>query len=1290
MKRLFLLAGLFLATPLRVFADQPVITSFGNNGEIVWTNDTSAGYCTVEWAASVTGTWARSWQGLFDLPSDIGETRLQVPMFYRVAWSPTSSVVNLPSLPQPTDFIAAGGANYVGLSWTVPANTNVAGVSIARDEIWYPDTIQAGTLVYSGVGNSTVDSQVTEGTKYYYKAFTYDRNGNYSFGVSATATPLDTVAPPNVSSFTAQAGDHLVNLGWRNPASADFAGVRLVRTTGSPPTGPGVGSLVYAGLGTNITDSGLNNGTFYYYKAYSFDAAPNYSIGTAASALPLNTLPPGNVTGIAAIAGDERITLSWINPTGGDFVGVRVQRKVGAAPSNPADGTTVYAGNATGLTNLALVNGTEYFYRLYSYDEVPNYAGGVATSAIPADVTPPGSISNLVIVPVLGNISIRWANPADADLAGARVLRKATGYPTNATDGILVYQGFGTNTGDTALSDGVDTNYYRVYAFDEVPNYAVGVTGLFVRPRPVTNVRAVAGDELAILSWTNPVTGNFSGVRIQRTAGVAPSNAFDGLTVYEGLGTSFTNVGLANNTQFFYSLFAFDALPHFSSAVTTSAVPADVTAPSAVSSFTVSAVPGGIGLSWANPSDTDLAGVRIQRKPTGYPTNVTDGITVFQGAATNAMDTSIADGVATNFYRAFAFDEVPNYSTGMNGLLARQPNVTGLTATSGDQKTTLTWTNPGGAGFAGVRIQRDIGRTPTNTLDGTNVFEGMASSFTNAGLVNLSAYRYSIYTFDATPNYSTGASTTGTPADVTAPASVTAFAVAPVSGGIGLSWVNPADADLAGVRVLRKTTGYPSNTTDGITVFDGSGTNAIDSPLTDGTGTNFYRAFAYDEVPLFSPGVNVVFARPQNVTAISAASVTGGVTVSWVLPASTFAGVRVQRSTTGSPATFTDGVTVYDGIGTNVIDGPLVEGIVSNYYRVFTFDQTPHYSTGVAGVFGRPQNVVGLVAVAGDESVTFNWTRPAGNYGGVRIQRCLGRFPTNAFDGVTAYNANGTSVVDSGLSNTVEYYYAAFSFDATPHFSAGIATSSVPLDTFPPANASAINYSISNQTVFLQWQNPTTPDFAGVRIQRKTGGLPTSYLDGDTVFSGLATNFTDTGLSNAVTYYYRILAYDEIPNYASGATLTVMPLRRTLFDDFEDSSGWINHDSYSAWTEVADSGTWNNDYAWSAVSYSAFAHSGVRYLQSASGTSGYLYLPPVDYPVRLIFWARLAPGQSNCPLYVEYYAGSTWYRVPTVSVTSETYNQLSVYLNLSAQQAQRLRFYYSGGIFIDDVEVWGK
>jgi hypothetical protein len=95
----------------------------------------------------------------------------------------------------------------------------------------------------------------------------------------ANGSQPDITAPGDVSGFTATAGDGRISLSWTNPTDADLAGVKILRKTGSAPTGPTDGTVVHQGTGTSAVDAGLTNGTPYYYRAFAYDAVPNYSSG---------------------------------------------------------------------------------------------------------------------------------------------------------------------------------------------------------------------------------------------------------------------------------------------------------------------------------------------------------------------------------------------------------------------------------------------------------------------------------------------------------------------------------------------------------------------------------------------------------------------------------------------------------------------------------------------------------------------------------------------------------------------------------------------------------------------------------------------------------------------------------------------------------------------------------------------------------------------------------------------------------------------------------------------------
>jgi hypothetical protein len=70
------------------FASEVVITSFGGNGMLTWTNGNLPAVCHVEWASSLTSGWSRSWEGLTSILMTNASQSVAVPMFYRVVSEP--------------------------------------------------------------------------------------------------------------------------------------------------------------------------------------------------------------------------------------------------------------------------------------------------------------------------------------------------------------------------------------------------------------------------------------------------------------------------------------------------------------------------------------------------------------------------------------------------------------------------------------------------------------------------------------------------------------------------------------------------------------------------------------------------------------------------------------------------------------------------------------------------------------------------------------------------------------------------------------------------------------------------------------------------------------------------------------------------------------------------------------------------------------------------------------------------------------------------------------------------
>jgi lipoprotein-anchoring transpeptidase ErfK/SrfK len=107
--------------------------------------------------------------------------------------------------------------------------------------------------------------------------------------------------------------------------------------------------------------------------------------------------------------------------------------------------------------------------------------------------------------------------------------------------------------------------------------------------------------------------------------------------------------------------------------------------------------------------------------------------------------------------------------------------VTGLTQRPGDSQVVLRWTNPADPDFAGVTVVESAGSTaPAAIADGTTVYKGTAATATVTGLVNGSAYSFSVFTRNTADETSAPASVTTTPV----PALVTTLTATAAPGAV--------------------------------------------------------------------------------------------------------------------------------------------------------------------------------------------------------------------------------------------------------------------------------------------------------------------------------------------------------------------------------------------------------------------------------------------------------------------------------------------------------------------------
>jgi hypothetical protein len=118
--------------------------------------------------------------------------------------------------------------------------------------------------------------------------------------------------------------------------------------------------------------------------------------------------------------------------------------------------------------------------------------------------------------------------------------------------------------------------------------------------------------------------------------------------------------------------------------------------------------------------------------------------------------------------------------------------------------------------------------------------------------------------------------------------------------------------------------------------------------------------------------------------------------------------------------------------------------------------------------------------------------------------------------------------------------------DASPVISTSFSIFALGLAATPPAPVTSFTASAGAacNAVNLSWTNPSTSNYGGVEVRRRSDAYPTSETDGTEAANvpAPATGFTDTAVSNGQTYYYSAFSYDTTGQlFSAAATASATP-----------------------------------------------------------------------------------------------------------------------------------------------------
>jgi hypothetical protein len=326
------------------------------------------------------------------------------------------------------------------------------------------------------------------------------------FGLLGTSPPPP---PPTPTGLAATAGNASVSLSWA--ASSGATGYNIYRST----TSGGEGTTAVATTGsTSYTDTGLTNGTKYYYKV----AATNGG-GTSAQSSEVSATPSASAPTSVQISAGGPATGTWAADK--DFTG-------------GATSATTNAISTTGVTNPAPQS-------VYQHNRYGNF-----TYTIPGAV--PGATYTIRLHFAEEYWTTAGSRTFNVLIDGTQVLTNFDIFATAGGEYKAVVEQFT----ETAPSNGTFTIQFATVKDNAQVNGIEILSSSTLSPPPTpTGLAAIAGNASVILSWNaDPGATSYNIYRGTTSGG-------EGTTpVGTSTSTGFTDTGLTNGTQYYYKISA--------------------------------------------------------------------------------------------------------------------------------------------------------------------------------------------------------------------------------------------------------------------------------------------------------------------------------------------------------------------------------------------------------------------------------------------------------------------------------------------------------------------------------------------------------------------------------------------------------------------------------------------------------------------------------------------------------------------------------------------------------------
>jgi large repetitive protein len=894
-------------------------------------------------------------------------------------------------------------------------NVGVTGYQVHRSTT-LGFTPSAATLVDTTAGTTFTDTNAPAGSVYY-RVLARDAAGNLSDpSMQYSVYVPDVVAPSTPTGVTVTTTSNSAALSW--DTATDNLGVAEYDVYRSATAGftPGPANLLLSTTSTNIVDSPLGLGTW-YYRVKAKDTASNLSASSAeVSGVVADTAAPTAASDVTTAVAGSTVQVSWTAAI--DDVGSPSYRVYRSATSGFTPGAATLVGTSSS-TELAdgPVNSGIWYYRVVSFDAAGNT--GPASAEVQTVVAPAPSSAPI--------------NP----IADTYANQGATG--TN----------YGTTTSLASRGNIGATSYLRFVLPTPVSGRTLTSAVLQVR----TTADSFAGSlephtvSLAGNGWTETgLTWNnrpaLTGGAIGTIAGGSSPNAVLttalNASALQAAGSGEVTLAVTNaGTDNLWFASRNHANAAYRPVLTLTYSEADTAAPLTPSGAAATVDGYTADLTWNVPLDNvGVTGYDVYRSST---TGFVPGPGNLIGSPTAAAFEDSTLSAGTWYYRVVAKDAAGNRSNASNQLTvvvadSTAPSVpTGFAVEGTPTSVSLSWT-ASTDNVAGP-IEYDVHRSQTAgfVAGPGNLVTTIDEPTYEDSPLSLGTWYYRVVAKDAAGNASAAsAQVTAVVADTTAPTVPTGISAAVDGSNVTVTWeASGDDVAVAGYDVYRSATaGFtpaPANLHD-----SASGTQYVDASTP--AGTWHYRVVAKDSAGNRSQPSAEVSAVVVDTTAPSAVSdldttVTGAsVKLAWTAATDNgaVASYAVHRSAT---AGFTPGAGTLRGTtaDTTFVDEPVTTG--TWYYRVIATDTAGNVGaasdevSAVVSDVTAPTAPTGVGAAANGSTISVTWTASTDAVGVVGYD--VYRSATSGFTPSPATlvgSPTGTAFQDTGVGSGTWYY----------------------------------------------------------------------------------------------------------------------------------------------------------------------------------------------------------------------------------------------------------------------------